>query len=191
MSCRRRSSGIVRTAVVSALLLAAAACTPGADDPSGDTSGDTSVGTPTGCGLVPATRLAGLLGGDVDATARGTLASLRGQHRKLSCRNVVPGHPERFVTIAAEHHPGPMPLPRKACSAGWVYAGTPEKFTPACQETVDGHGRTLLIVRWQPYVMRVSIGRSGRDWAGDPEQALELSRLVAVRLGVREASGNS
>jgi hypothetical protein len=38
--------------------------------------------------------------------------------------------------------------------------------------------------------MRVTIGRSGRDWAGDPEQALALSRLLAQRLGVEEAAGD-
>jgi hypothetical protein len=146
--------------------------------------------TRAGCHLVPAAKLTGLLGTEVRASATGTVDGLREKHRKVSCRTVVPGHPERFVTIAAQHHPDPMQLPRKACSEGWVYAGTPDKFTPACQETVDGHGRTLLIVRWQPYVMRVTIGRSGRDWAGDPEQALALSRLLAQRLGVEEAAGD-
>ena len=71
-----------------------------------------------------------------------------------------------------------------------MYAGTPEKFTPACQETVDGHGRTQLFVRWQPYLMHVTIDRSDRDWGGDPERALAMSRIVAQRLGVDEAAGD-
>jgi hypothetical protein len=150
----------------------------------------TSAATPPGCGMAPAAKVVGLLGRDVEATGRGSVRTLRTEHRRASCRNVVPGHPERFITISAEHHPKPMRLPTRACSAGWVYAGTPEKYTPACQDTIDGHGRTQLIVRWQPYVLRVTIGRSDRDWAGDPEQALALSRLVAQRLGVREAAGD-
>jgi hypothetical protein len=93
------------------------------------------------------------------------------------------------VSITAQYHPDPFQLPRRSCSEGWVYAGTPDKYTPACQETVDGHGRTQLFVRWQPYLLHVTIGRSGRDWGGDPEQALALSRIVAQRLGVDEASG--
>jgi hypothetical protein len=179
VSGRHRLSAAVRTAVVAALLVTAGCSSDAAGSPGR---------TPAGCGLVPAGRLVALLGVDVEATLRGSLRALRGERRTVSCRSVVPGHRERFVTITAEHHPDPLRLPPKSCSEGWVYAGTPEKFTPACQETVDGHGRTMLIVRWQPYVMRVTIGRSGRDWAGDPEQALALSRLVAQRLDVAEAS---
>jgi hypothetical protein len=36
----------------------------------------------------------------------------------------------------------------------------------------------------------VTIGRTGRDWGGDPEQALAISRVVAQRLGVKEAAGD-
>lgn len=163
------------------LLVIVAGCSTGSTGSSG--------GTPTGCGFVPAAKVVGLLGEEVEATARGSLRALRAAHRKATCRNVVPGHPERFVTITAEHHPKPMRLPSRACSEGWVYAGTPQKYTPACQDTVDGHGRTQLIVRWQPYVLHVTIGRVDRNWGGDPERALALSRLVAQRLGVDEAAG--
>ncbi len=72
-----------------------------------------------------------------------------------------------------------------------MYAGTPAKFTPACQETSgDGQSRTTLLVRWQPYVMRVTISRLDRSWGGDPEVALAMSRAVAQELGVREAAGD-
>lgn len=153
-------------------------------------SGGPARGTPVGCGMVPAAKVVGLVGADVHATAHGSLKALRTKHVTARCRNVDRRHAERFVTITAEYHPEPLRLPEKSCSAGWVYAGTPEKYTPACQETVGGHGRTQLIVRWQPYVMHVTIGRSDRDWGGDPERALALSRVVAQRLGVREAAGD-
>ena len=143
-----------------------------------------------GCDMVPAGKVVGLLGADLDTTSRGSLEELRASRARAECRSVVPGHPERSVTIVADYHPQPFELPRKSCSEGWVYAGTPEKFTPACQETVDGHGRTQLIVRWQPYLMHVTIGRSDRDWGGDPERALAMSRIVARRLGVQEAAGD-
>jgi hypothetical protein len=170
----------VRTATVLLLLaLVTAGCSSGS-----------SRGTPVGCGMVPAGKVVGLVGSDLDAAVHGSLEALRTRHVPAQCRNVDPRHTERYVTITAEYHPKPLQLPTKSCSAGWVYAGTPEKFTPACQETVDGHGRTQLVVRWQPYVMHVTIGRSDRNWGGDPERALAMSRIVAQRLGVREAAGD-
>jgi hypothetical protein len=168
-----------------AALLALAGTAGGCSGGPGDRAG-----TPTGCDMVPAGKVVGLLGAHVDTTAHGTLDRLRTTHARAVCRSVVPGHPERSVTITAEYHPQPYELPRRSCSAGWVYAGTPEKYTPACQETVDGHGRTELVVRWQPYLMHVVIARSDRSWGGDPEQALAMSRIVAQRLGVKEAAGD-
>jgi hypothetical protein len=132
----------------------------------------------------------GLLGQHVTTRTEGTLEGLRTRHAELTCRNTVPGHRERYVTIRAQYHPAPLQLPSRGCSAGWVYAGTPKKFTPACQESVAGHGRTQLLVRWQPYVMHVTIGRADRDWGGDPEVALAMSRSLARHLGVKEARGD-
>lgn len=145
--------------------------------------------TAPGCGWVPAAEVVGLLGADVAAREVGSPAVLREQRTRIRCRTTVPGHPERFVAIEAEHHPRPLKLPPTSCSAGWVYAGTADKFAPACQDSADGHGRTQLFVRWQPYVVRVTIGRADRSWAGDPEAALRMSRALAQRLGVRAASG--
>ncbi len=149
-----------------------------------------SAGTAPGCDLVPRSRVVGLLGEDVDAKTSGTVTALREKHRALVCRNTVPEHRERYVTVEADYHPTPLKLPSKSCGAGWVYAGTPQKFTPACQESVAGHGRTQLLVRWQPYVMHVTIGRSDRNWGGDPEVALAMSRTLAQKLGVKEARGD-
>jgi len=179
--------GALRAAAALLVLGVAAAGCSGAGPGGGGSGGS---GPPSGCDMVPAGKVVGLLGSDGETTAHGTLARLRAAHARAECRSVVPGHPERSVTITAEYHPRPYTLPRRSCSAGWVYAGTPEKYTPACQETVDGHGRTELVVRWQPYLMHVVIGRSDRDWGGDPEQALAMSRIVAQRLGVSEAAGD-
>jgi hypothetical protein len=156
----------------------------------GCTHHDTSA-SPTGCGIVPATDVVGLLGRHATSTPTGSLDALRNHHRPAGCRVTVTGHPERYVTVRATYHPAPLPLPAHACSEGWVVAGTPAKAAPACQDTVDGHGRTRLIARWQPYLVRVTIGRSGRDWAGDPEIALAMSRALARRLHVSEAQGES
>lgn len=175
----------MRTAVPGALLalaLVAAGCSDGGTSK--------AAGTVPGCGMVPRVSVVGLLGSDIRATAGGSLRALRSKHAVATCRNTVPGRPERYVTLRAEYHPAPVQLPATSCSAGWVYAGTSDKFTPACQQAVKGHGTTQLIVRWQPYVMHVDIGRSDRSWGGDPEVALALSRAAAQQLGVRSARGD-
>jgi len=132
----------------------------------------------------------GLLGSDVRDSSEGSPAALRSKHTEARCESTVPQHAERYVTVVAQYHPSPLRLPKKSCSAGWAYAGTPDKYAPACQDTVRSHGRTQLIVRWQPYVMHITIGRTDRDWAGDPEAALAMSRALAQHLGVKEAAGD-
>jgi len=146
--------------------------------------------TPVGCGLVGRANVVGILGSDVDATARGSVSGLRDHRHGVTCRNVDASDSRRSVTITATYHPAPYTLPKKSCSAGWVYAGSPEKYAPACQETLAGsrESRTQLVVRWQPYLMHVTIARPDRNWGGDPEVALAMSRDLARRLGVREAS---
>jgi hypothetical protein len=173
----------MRSAVVVLLLgLVAAGC-----------SSSSKAETPVGCGLVGRANVVGILGSDVDATARGSVNGLRKQHREVRCRNVDANDSRRSVTIIATYHPAPYTLPRKSCSAGWVYAGSPDKYAPACQETLGGsrQSRTQLVVRWQPYLMRVTIARPDRNWGGDPEVALAMSRDLARRLGVKEAAGTS
>src|SRR3954447_13158402 len=184
----RMLAGVVGLA--GAALLATACTGAGSSDSaSGGTPASGSTPAP-GCGLVPEVQVLGLLGDRVRTAERGTASALRHRHAVMTCRSTVPGHPERYVVIRAEYHPAPLQLPKSACSQGWVYAGTPDKFTPACQEAPGGHGRTQLFVRWQPYVMHVTIGRADRNWGGDPETALAMSRTLAQHLGVREARGS-
>ena len=151
---------------------------------------DDATATPAGCGLVPDSKVVGLVGADPHATLHGSLHALRGRHRALSCRSVSPDDATRSVLLRASYHPKPYRLPQKACSDGWVYAGTPEKFTPACQQRHRDRSTTELVVRWQPYLMTVTISRPDRGWGGDPERALALTRALAQRLGVAEAAGD-
>jgi hypothetical protein len=176
-----RTAATLALLAVLAVLPAGCSEAPHPDEPSG---------RQPGCGLVQRSKVVGLLGEDVEARVAGSVSALQERHTRITCRNTVPGHPERYVTVVADHHPGPFRLPRRSCSAGWVYAGTPEKYTPACQDTVQGHGRTQLFVRWQPYLVHVTIGRSDRSWGGDPETALAMSRALAQELGVDEARGD-
>ena len=94
--------GTKRAGVGAAALLAlglAAGCSGGAD------RSDSGPATPTGCDMVPAGKVVGLLGQDLDTTAHGTLDGLRSKHAEAVCRSVVPGHPDRSVAITAEYHP--------------------------------------------------------------------------------------
>lgn len=163
----------VATAVATAV---AAGCTSGARRPE------------PGCGMVTAGALAGLLGPDTRSVAHGSLARLRQDGTPASCTTTVPGHPERYVAVRAIRHPRPLRLPRRACSAGWVYAGTPDEYAPACQEGGRGGSRTVLLARWGEYVVRVTIGRSDRNWGGDPEVALAITERVAELLRVPAAA---
>jgi hypothetical protein len=146
-------------------------------------------GPPPGCGMVPPNRVVGLVGTDVRATVRGSLDDLRTHHRTATCTTVNRTHRQRYVRITAQYHPAPLRLSRAGCSAGQVFAGTPEKYAPACQEIVGKRHATRLTVRWQPYVVEVTVSRLDPYWAGDAELGLSMSRLVAQRLHVKEAAG--
>jgi hypothetical protein len=175
----------MRTAVgatgLAALLLLATGCSSSAQD----------TGTPAGCGLVGQARVVGLLGDDVDTVLHGSAHDLRVKHRRLVCTNVDPQHSKRYVTVTATYHPRRYQLPRHSCDAGWVFAGSVEKYAPACQETVGRQSTTRLVVRWQPYLVRVTVSRLDKSWAGDPELALAMSRELARHLRVKEAAGNA
>jgi hypothetical protein len=173
----------VATAALAALLLLATGCSGGEGQ---------DVGTPVGCGLLGKARVVGLLGDDATAVQRGSLDDLREKHQRLTCTNVDPQHSEHYVKVTATYHPRPFQLPRHSCDAGWVFAGSVEKYAPACQEGVGGgkQAQTRLVVRWQPYLVRVTISRLNRDWAGDPELGLAMSRQLARTLGVKEAAGD-
>jgi hypothetical protein len=149
-----------------------------------------TAGLPPGCGMVPPARVTGLVGDDVRTTVRGSLDDLRTRHRTAVCTTRNRDHPDRYVRIVARYHPAPMRISRSGCGDGQVFAGTPAKFAPACQDTVGRRRTTRLTVRWQPYVMEVTVGRLDPYWAGDAELALAMSRLVARRLHVAEATGS-
>ena len=155
----------------------------------GGTSEPERAGPPPGCGMVPPERVVGLVGKDVRSSTHGSLTDLRTHHRAATCTTVNKAHPQRYVRITARYHPKPLRLSRAGCSAGQIFAGTPEKYAPACQEIVGKRHTTRLSVRWQPYVLEVTVSRLDPYWAGDAELGLAMSRLVARRLHVAEAAG--
>lgn len=165
-----------RLCAVAFVLLPLAAC----QESTGPVLQDRTV--PADCGLDDLDAVTGLLGPHVDTSLDGSPDRLRDHGEPLRCTLTARGQPDRFVRITALHHPAPMKLPRWACNAGRVYAGTPADHAPACQQEVGTGGRTVLLTRSGEYVIRVAIRRSDQNWGGDAEAALELSRQFAARL---------
>ncbi len=171
-------------ALAVALTLGVAACT-----------GRTPSAAPLGCGVVAPSAITGLLGPHARSARHGSLDALRAHGRPVSCTSTASDGPVRLVAVRVERHPRPLRLPSAACNEGWVYAGTPQKYAPACQVAIGHGGRTVLLARWGAYVVRVRVDRDDRAWAGDPELALAMTEQVARRLGVpvpaQSASGSS
>lgn len=147
---------------------------------------------PLGCGMTAPRLLTGLLGPAARSAAHGGLTALRRDGTAATCVTTSSaggtGTRARRVTVRVVRHPAPLTLPSLDCDQGWVYAGSPEKYVPACQQGRGRGGRTLLLARWGDYVVRVDIARDNRAWGGDAELGLALSHDVARRLGA--ASGN-
>jgi hypothetical protein len=157
-----------------ALLLVAALC---------GACRNTAEATPAGCGLVAPRHLSALVGDDVSARTTGSLKALVEDGKPTGCRTTSTADRRRYVDIEVQRHPDPYRLPQRSCNAGWVYAGTPDAYAPACQETTAKGSRTVLVAREGDYLLHVTIGRADRQWAGDPELALALSDEVAEHLG--------
>lgn len=132
-----------------------------------------------GCGLASPHEVTALTGADPTATRQGSLEDLKAHGDPLRCTT---GTRDRSVDIQAIRHPDPMPYPRRHCAEGWVYAGSPEDYAPACQVREGKGGTTLLLRRVGDYVITVAVRRSDLHWAGDAEEALVIADQVGDRL---------
>lgn len=132
-----------------------------------------------GCGLARPAAVTALAGAPATARLQGSLAGLTGRGEPLRCTTRGPA---RSVEIRAVRHPDPMRYPRHDCAEGWVYAGTPEHYAPACQVARGQGGTTYLLDRAGDYVITVAVRRPDQHWAGDAEEALVVADQVAARL---------
>lgn len=132
-----------------------------------------------GCGLADAGAVTALTGAHPTATKRGSIDALKSDGDALRCTT---GTEERSVDIQAIRHPDPMPYPKRHCAEGWVFAGTPDDYAPACQVRQGEGGTTLLLHRAGDYVITVAVRRSDRHWAGDAEQAQLIADQVGAKL---------
>jgi hypothetical protein len=132
-----------------------------------------------GCGLADARRITALTGADPTATRSGSIEDLKRSGEPLRCTT---GTHDRSVDIQAIRHPDPMPYPKRHCAEGWVFAGSPDDYAPACQVHRGSGGTTLLLHRAGDYVVTVAVRRSDLDWAGDAELALVIADQVGDKL---------
>jgi hypothetical protein len=160
-----------RGALLLAAVVALGGCTAEAPAPA----------TPAGCGLVSAREVSGLMGEDLRARSTGSRAALGAEGGHVRCVTRGDGAVRR-VTVDVLRHPAPLSLDGRPCRTGWVYAGTPEAYSPACQDAVGDGGRTTLLARRGDYVVTVVVARIDRAWAGDPEAALDLADSAGTRL---------
>ena len=177
---RPRLVGVRTPAVLLLLGLVAAGCSGSGADPERP-----DAATGTGCGLVPEERVVGLLGTDLVTTQRGSLRTLRERHTSVSCRSVVRGHPERSVTITADVPPGALPAAAQGVQRGLGVRRDGREVharLPGDRRRARAHraGRALAALPDARHRRPAD-----RDWGGDPERALAMSRLVAQRLGVQ------
>lgn len=167
----------MRTAVLPLLALLGLALAEALTGCSGAPHGDH--GTRAGCGLVEPTAVLALTGRPATARLLGSVTALEERGAPLRCTTRGRG---RSVEIRALRHPHPMPYPRHRCAEGWVYAGAPDHYAPACQVHHGRGGTTYLLDRAGDYVITVAVRRPDTDWAGDAEEALVVADQVAARL---------
>jgi hypothetical protein len=72
---------------------------------------------------------------------------------------------------------------RRRCSGGWVYAGTPDKFEPACIVRTAKAQVTVMVSDWAGLKVQVALGRDPETMRDDAEQILDISRDVAAHVG--------
>ena len=172
----------VRTVVLPLLALAALA-------PSGCAGGHEAAAAP-GCGLARPSAVTALSGsgrGGEDGAAltvrsHGSVRALRRHGRPVACTTATHGRQGRRLDIRVVRHRAPMRLPRWHCAEGWVYAGRPQHYAPACQVHHGAGGTTILLRRAGYYVITVAVRRPDTHWAGDAEEALVVADEVAARI---------
>ncbi|HET8604288.1 MAG TPA: hypothetical protein VFM09_10195 [Marmoricola sp.] len=158
-------------AVLLALALPLAGCSSGRPE------------VPAGCGLARPAAVTALTGTPATARVHGSLQALREHGRRLGCSTATHGRQGRRLDIEVVRHPAPMRLPRRHCAEGWVYAGRPQHYAPACQVHHGAGGTTILLRRAGDYVISVVVRRPDTRWAGDAEEALVVADEVAARIG--------
>jgi hypothetical protein len=156
---------MIRTSTVVALLLPLAlsgGCQPGSSEEAEDR---------VGCGILTPRLAREAVGRTVDS---------RGIHH--GCRLTDPADRRNHLTILTGQAVDAESFMQRRCSGGWVFAGTPEKFVPACITRSANFQTTVMVSEWDGLQVQVELGRSPENMSDDAEQTLDISRDVAAHM---------
>ena len=98
------------------------------------------------------------------------------------CRLTDPADSRNHLTIVTGQAVDADSFMQLRCSGGWVYAGTPERFEPACITRTAHAQTTVMVSEWDGLKVQVELGRDPEHMSDDAEQILDISRDVAAHL---------
>lgn len=137
-----------------------------------DSTEDKDMKEMVGCGIVTPQLAREAVGQSVD--------SRRTRH---GCRLSDPADSRNHLTIVTGQEVDAETFMQRRCSGGWVYAGTPEKFAPACITRTASFQNTVMVSEWDGLKVQVELGRDPQSMSDDAERILDISRDVAAHVG--------
>jgi hypothetical protein len=109
--------------------------------------------------------------------------TVESRHTTHGCRLTDPADRRNHLTIVTGPAVDAESSMRRRCSGGWVYAGTPDKFEPACIVRTAKAQVTVMVSDWAGLKVQVALGRDPETMRDDAEQILDISRDVAAHVG--------
>jgi hypothetical protein len=122
----------------------------------------------------------GILTPQLARDAVGRSADSRRTHH--GCRLTDPADSRNHLTIVTGQAIDAESFMQRRCSGGWVYAGTPEKFLPACITRTARFQTTVMVSDWDGLKVQVELGRDPDSMSDDAEKILDISRDVAAHI---------
>jgi len=129
-----------------------------------------------GCGMLTPRLVRDAVGRTVDS---------RAIHH--GCRVTDPADSRNHLTIVTGPTVDAKAFGQRRCSGGWVFAGTPDKFVPACITRTANFQTTVMVSEWDGLKVQVELGRNPESMSDDAEEILDISRDVAAHVDDRTA----
>ena len=101
---------------------------------------------------------------------------------KTGCMLTDPADGRNHLTIVVGETVDAESFMRRRCTGGWVYAGTPAYYQPACITRTANRQTTVMVSDWDGLKVQVELGRNPETMRDDAEQILDISRDVAAHV---------